>query len=95
MMTDAVRAVHMTVAGRVQGVYYRMSAREEALRLGLSGWVRNTPEGNVESHAQGADDAVDQFVSWCRQGPPAARVTHLTLNDAPVDPALKHFSVRT
>jgi len=66
---------HLWVRGRVQGVWYRGSCAEEAELLGLSGWVRNLPDGRVEVVAEGDPDAVQQLVDWCWQGPPSARVT--------------------
>ncbi|MFC5436734.1 acylphosphatase [Rhodanobacter umsongensis] len=62
------------VSGRVQGVFYRASTREQALRLGLAGHARNRPDGRVEVVACGPADALDALERWLRQGPPAARV---------------------
>ncbi len=62
------------VNGRVQGVFFRKSTAETATRLGLSGWVRNCPDGSVEGHASGTSDAVEQLRKWLHQGPPTARV---------------------
>lgn len=67
--------IHLVVRGRVQGVWYRGSAREEALRLGIRGWARNRPDGSVEILAQGSAAAIDRFVAWCHEGPPLARVS--------------------
>ncbi|HZW88374.1 MAG TPA: acylphosphatase [Myxococcaceae bacterium] len=67
-------AVHLVVVGRVQGVAFRAYAVDEATRLGLSGWVRNRFDGTVEARVEGAPESVDAFVTWCRHGPPAARV---------------------
>ncbi|MBN1557804.1 MAG: acylphosphatase [Lentisphaerae bacterium] len=65
---------HFLIEGRVQGVCFRMAARDEAVRLGLTGWVRNRADGRVESVAEGAAGNVAAFRDWCRRGPPAARV---------------------
>ena len=70
---DSVRA-RIVVRGRVQGVWYRGAARDEARRLGLVGWARNRADGSVEILAQGPASAIDRFVEWCREGPPLARV---------------------
>lgn len=62
------------IQGRVQGVFYRAWTQERARELGLSGWVRNLPEGGVEWLAQGSREALLQLERLCHQGPPAARV---------------------
>lgn len=64
----------MRVHGQVQGVGYRWSCVQQAERLGLAGWVRNEPDGTVEVWAEGADEAVDALLAWCRQGPGWASV---------------------
>lgn len=65
---------HLVIRGRVQGVSYRASARDEALRLQLTGWVRNLPNGDVEAVAEGGVAQLQQFVAWCKSGPEEARV---------------------
>ena len=82
-MADPVRAT-ILVTGRVQGVFYRSSALQEAQRLGVSGFVQNLPDGAVEAVVEGAQSAVEQFVAWCRQGPPGARIddVHVRLSAA-------------
>ncbi|RME24719.1 MAG: acylphosphatase [Deltaproteobacteria bacterium] len=72
-------SMHLYIEGRVQGVFYRASARDEARRLGLSGWVKNLPDGRVELLAEGPRDRLEQLLAWCRQGPPAARVDDVTV----------------
>lgn len=72
-----VKRAHVFISGRVQGVYFRDSTRAEALARGVTGWVRNLPDGRVEGVFEGDCRAVDGLVSWCRQGPPGAFVTHL------------------
>jgi acylphosphatase len=76
------RAVRVRVTGRVQGVSFRWYAVREARRLGLTGWVRNEPDGSVAAHLEGPDDAVEQMVGWCRHGPPAAVVDRVEVEDA-------------
>jgi acylphosphatase len=63
------------VGGRVQGVFFRASAREQAMRLGVSGYARNLPDGRVEILVCGEAAAVAHLRDWLRTGPPAARVT--------------------
>ena len=67
-------AVDVVVRGRVQGVGFRFQLVEEAEELGVTGWVRNEPDGSVAAHFEGAADAVDRLVEWCRQGPRHAKV---------------------
>ncbi len=68
------RCRRFVVSGRVQGVYYRASACDVARRLGLSGWVRNTPDGRVEAVACGEAGKLGEFEAWLWQGPASARV---------------------
>lgn len=65
------------VSGRVQGVYFRQSAAQQAQGLGVRGWVRNRPDGRVEGMASGDAAALETFKAWLRHGPPAASVDGL------------------
>jgi acylphosphatase len=67
-------ALHASVSGRVQGVGFRYSCYHEARRLGISGWVRNKMNGEVEVWAEGNRERLDSFLLWLRRGPPGARV---------------------
>lgn len=71
------------VSGRVQGVFFRASARQRAQELGLTGYVKNLPDGRVEAVACGPADAVEAFAAWLGHGPPQARVHALTRAPAP------------
>jgi acylphosphatase len=84
----------LMVQGRVQGVAFRMSACTEARRLGLGGWVRNTPDGAVEVVAEGPQEAVQAFVAWCRRGPPAAEVTNVAVTYTEASGGFAGFNVR-
>ena len=83
-------AVRFLVSGRVQGVFYRASAREQALALGLSGYARNLPDGRVEVLASGSEAAIETFEGWLWRGPAAARVDAVTREDCAA-PAMKGF----
>ena len=74
-----MRRVHVTIRGRVQGVFFRAGCAERARSAGLSGWVRNTPAGDVEAEFEGEDTAVEAMTAWCRRGPPAARVDEVEI----------------
>ena len=89
-----IKAQRLAIRGRVQGVGYRDAAVQAAFELGIRGWVRNRHDGSVEALAQGNPGAVDAFASWCRRGPPLARVAEVTLVDAAVDTSLRAFETR-
>ncbi|MCW2840601.1 MAG: acylphosphatase [Aeromicrobium sp.] len=77
----------------MQGVFFRASCQREALRLGVSGWVANRPDGSVETVLEGPSAAVRTLVAWCRIGPPGADVTDVEITDA--DPVgVNGFEVR-
>jgi acylphosphatase len=64
----------VVVRGRVQGVFYRVETRERARSLGISGWVRNAPDGSVEAVFEGERERIDSLIAWCSRGPSLARV---------------------
>jgi acylphosphatase len=72
MQTNA--RAHVVISGRVQGVYFRAETQRAAQRLGVTGWVRNRPEGTVEALFEGSSEAVQQAVKWCWQGSPHSHV---------------------
>lgn len=67
----------LLITGRVQGVFYRASAQQEAQRLGVHGEIRNLPGGEVEAVVEGEKAAIEEFIDWCRQGPPSAEVENV------------------
>jgi acylphosphatase len=72
-----MRAKRLVIAGRVQGVGYREWMVREAQRLGVSGWVRNRPDGSVEALVYGGVDAVEELLRSCRRGPRMAAVSRI------------------
>ena len=72
-------AVHLIVRGRVQGVWFRASTQEQALQLSVCGWAKNCQDGSVEIHAEAEKEILEQFINWCRKGPPAAQVSDLDI----------------
>lgn len=87
------KSIHILVSGRVQGVYFRASAKQRALQLGLRGMVRNLRDGRVEIIAQGPNTALETFVEWCRLGPEHARVDELQSEDWPESDEFESFSI--
>jgi acylphosphatase len=78
MQKEAQHArARLKIEGRVQGVYFRASTVVHAQTLGVTGWVRNCPDGSVEAVAEGARENIDKLIEWCRQGPPGARVSRV------------------
>ncbi|MBI3126674.1 MAG: acylphosphatase [Candidatus Tectomicrobia bacterium] len=90
----AAERVHLVIRGRVQGVWYRASAGKEARRLGLSGWVRNLPDGAVELAAEGPSGALDALIAWCWKGPTLARVDDIQIERGEATGEAEGFEVR-
>ncbi|MBL7985971.1 MAG: acylphosphatase [Flavobacteriales bacterium] len=72
------------VVGRVQGVMFRKHTMIEAQRLGLTGWVKNLPDGSVHIEAEGPAEKLDELVAWCRTGPPLAGVEDVHVSEGPL-----------
>lgn len=88
-----MRRVRLTASGMVQGVFFRASTRDEARRLGLTGLARNLADGRVEVQAQGASDAVETLIDFCRRGPGHAEVENLTVDE--LDPIAREDGFAT
>ena len=91
--SDNLRA-HVIIQGLVQGVFFRASARDKAIQLGVRGWVRNLPDGGVEAVFEGEKKKVEEIVGWCYKGPTGARVIKVDLVWEPYKGDLKQFDVR-
>lgn len=85
--------VHLLIKGKVQGVFYRASAKEKADEFALTGWVRNTEEGHVEAIATGTQQQLDEFIAWCRKGPSRAQVTEVMPTDIPEE-QFERFTIK-
>ena len=90
-----VVAKRLVVHGRVQGVGYRDATVQAAFEMRVAGWVRNRSDGTVEAYVQAEVEIVEQFVEWCRRGPPLARVSKVEASHATVDASLRDFSRRS
>lgn len=93
-MQESIEQIHLQIQGRVQGVWFRATAREKALELGLTGWVRNLPDRQVELIAEGPRNALDAMVDWCRVGPPLARVEDVKIERGQATDTFASFEVR-
>ncbi len=89
----STRRATLRIHGKVQGVYFRESSRVEAVRLGLTGWVRNRPDGTVEAVAEGEPTALEDFIRWCHRGPPSARVSQVERTDGEPTGEFPSFTV--
>ena len=78
-----METVNLLIQGKVQGVFYRASARDKAIELGIKGWVKNTQDGDVEIVASGDKESLKKFVEWCHKGSSRALVTRVTIT--PID----------
>ena len=83
----------LRISGRVQGVWFRAWSAEQAIALGLRGWVRNRRDGTVEMLLQGEAAAIERMIGLARQGPPAARVERVEIEESD-EPAPKGFEKR-
>jgi acylphosphatase len=86
-----MKKVRVRVCGRVQGVWFRASTVDKARELGVNGYVRNLPNGDVEFVAAGDDRQVDALVDWARHGPPLAHVDDLTVEPLESDEEFRGF----
>lgn len=88
------RRVRIHVRGRVQGVAYRASTERKARALGLTGWVKNEPDGSVLLEAQGPAEVVARLEAWCKDGPALAVVKALDTTELPVVAGERDFEIR-
>ena len=71
---------HVYISGRVQGVFFRVSMRDMAFKLGLVGWVKNLPDGRVESVFEGDATKTQELIAWCYKGPKFAQVSDVNVD---------------
>jgi acylphosphatase len=87
------RAILIEVSGKVQGVFFRASTKEVCDRLGIAGWVKNVPSGNVMIHAQGSAEQLSALQDWCKQGSQLSKVGRINVGEATEMPH-KGFEIR-
>ena len=76
-----MKTIRLVIKGKVQGVFYRVTAKDIADQFGIKGWIRNLPDRNVEIKATSTDDSLQKFIAWCKQGPPKAKVDDVIVED--------------
>jgi acylphosphatase len=76
-----MKTVRLIIKGKVQGVFYRATAKDVADLLDIKGWVKNLPDNNVEITATATDELLQKFIGWCKQGPPKARVDEVIVEN--------------
>lgn len=91
---ESLERLHVVVRGRVQGVGFRYAACDMARGLGLAGWVRNLPSGEVEAEFQGTRAKLESALEWCGQGPRVAHVTEVTSRWLPGDADYDGFKIQ-
>lgn len=92
-MNQEPKRLRAIISGRVQGVWYRASTRDQAAAYGLTGWVKNLPDGRVEAVMEGDEELLRQMLAWCWQGPPNARVDAIEESWSPATGEFKGFKV--
>jgi acylphosphatase len=90
--SDLQRA-HVKISGEVQGVFFRDSTRQKAEELGLAGWVKNVPDGQVEALFEGPSEKVREMIRWCEEGPQRASVETVDTNFEGASGDLEGFEV--
>ena len=86
--------VHVIISGRVQGVWFRATTKQKAEQLGLTGWVRNSPEGNVEAVIEGEVNIIQEMLEWCHHGPPLAKVENVEVKNQEPTNGFNGFSIK-
>ncbi len=90
----ASQRAHALISGTVQGVNFRAATRSQARELGLTGWVRNLPDGRVEAVFEGETDRLETMLAWCREGSPPARVKRVEVDWERPEGGFDGFSIR-
>ncbi len=93
-MPDDAREARVVVSGIVQGVFFRSSTRDAAVRAGVRGFVRNLPDGRVEAVLQGEREAVEKVIAFMRTGPPGAFVEEASVDWRVAGETWNGFSIR-
>lgn len=88
-----MQTVHLLITGKVQGVFFRETARKVAEKLNIKGWIKNTPDETVEAMITGEEKDVNDFIKWCKTGPDRAEVEEVMVSGQP-ETFFKEFEVK-
>ncbi|MEM5871841.1 MAG: acylphosphatase [Candidatus Aenigmatarchaeota archaeon] len=86
--------VHLLISGKVQGVFFRANTRKVANEIGVTGWVRNVPNGMVEVVAEGRKNQLDRLIEFCKKGPEGAKVEDIEINWEKYKGEFKDFEIK-
>lgn len=89
-----MKTVHLLITGRVQGVFFRESARKLAQKMNIKGWIKNTPDEKVEAMISGEENDLNDFINWCYTGPERAEVTDVIVSQEAEFPFEKFKVIR-
>ncbi|KPJ55449.1 acylphosphatase [Parcubacteria bacterium DG_74_2] len=93
-MLAGFRRVHIFVKGRVQGVFFRQSAKKKAKKIGVFGWIKNLADGRVEAVIEGETKKVEEMIEWLKKGPIIANVEALEIKQEKYQGEFKNFDLR-
>lgn len=89
-----MKKLHLFISGFVQGVNFRYYTKKKADELGLSGWVKNLPDGRVEVQVLGQKEKLAEFLSWCQRGSNSADVRHIKVEWGNTDERIEEFMIK-
>ncbi len=89
-----MKTVQLNITGRVQGVYFRAYTQKQAVKLGITGYVRNQPDGSVEVIASAEEKKLEHFISWCHRGPIMAKVRQVEIKEPSSAEKFSQFEIR-
>jgi len=89
-----IKRIHLTIIGKVQGVFFRAHTCEKAEKLGVTGWVANESDGTVVVTAEGPENKLNQFIDWCHSGPSTSEVKKVEVKHHTYTGEFEDFAIR-
>ncbi|MHA2170988.1 MAG: acylphosphatase [Candidatus Kariarchaeaceae archaeon] len=93
-MSEVRKRVELHITGQVQGIFFRVNAKELASSLSIVGWVKNNPDGSVSILAEGPSDLVNDFIDWCKKGPSMAKVKSVDITEKKPNDEFTKFEIK-